>query len=517
MMKAILLFLFSTVVINIASAQQKIYNIKKLGAVADGKTDNVRIIQDAIDKAAEAGGGTIWIPAGKFVTSVIHLRSNIELHLAAGAELLGSAKRITYGPEKASALIVAEKQQNISITGKGTIDGQGDALIKDIYRMLNNGTLKDKEWKTYNDWHQLRPEEDNRPKLIVFEKCDKINLKNFTIKNGLCWIQDYRSCTNMVIDSINVISNTFLNNDGIDLVDCKNVKLTNSFFNVADDGICLKSSDPQGACENIYIANCKIRSSASAFKMGTASWGGFKKITVRDIYVYDTFRSAVAIESVDGATIQDIDVRGVIAKNTGNAIFIRLGKRAKTRPVGEISRVYIGDVKVEVPAGKPDAGYHEEGPQEQFAHNIFPSSVSGIPGSPVRDVTLENIDITYKGTAKKQKAFFNIDSLTRVPEKISSYPEFSMFGELPASAFYARHTEGLNLKNIHINYTGQDFRTPFVFDDVSELAADKINISGFKKLPLLYLNNVEVKLLQDIQPTDKREQIIKTNNPKTSN
>ncbi|MFC0513774.1 glycoside hydrolase family 28 protein [Mucilaginibacter angelicae] len=515
-MRAILLFLFSVVFINTAFAQPKVYNIKKLGAVADGKTDNTRIIQGAIDKAFEAGGGTVWFPAGKFVTSVIHLRSNVELHLAAGAELLGSAKRITYGPEKASALIVADKQQNISITGKGTIDGQGDALIKDIYRMLNAGTLQDKEWKTYNDWHQLRPEEDNRPKLIVFEKCDKVTLKNITIKNGLCWIQDYRSCTNMVIDSISVISNTFLNNDGIDLVDCKNVKLTNSFFNVADDGICLKSSDPQGACENIYIANCKIRSSASAFKMGTASWGGFKKITVRNIYVYDTYRSAIAIESVDGAIIQDIDVRHVVAKNTGNAIFIRLGKRNKVRPAGEISRVYIGDVKVEIPAGKPDAGYHEEGPLEQFAHNIFPSSVSGIPGSPVKDVTLENINITYKGTAKKQVAWFNIDSLTKIPEKIAAYPEFSMFGELPASAFYARHAEGINLKKININYTGQDFRVPFVFDDVSELAADKINVTGFKTLPLLFLNNVKVKLLQDIQPADKREQVIKTIDPKSS-
>jgi polygalacturonase len=242
--------------------------------------------------------------------------------------------------------------------------------------------------------------------------------------------------------------------------------------------------------------------------------GRVQKITVRDIYVYDTYRSAIAIESVDGAIIQDIDVRHVVAKNTGNAIFIRLGKRNKARPAGEISRVYIGDVKVEIPAGKPDAGYHEEGPLEQFAHNIFPSSIFGVPGSPVKDVTLENINITYKGIAKKQVAFFNIDSLTKIPEKISAYPEFSMFGELPASAFYARHVEGINLKNVQINYTGQDFRIPFVFDDVSELAADKINVTGFKTLPLLFLNNVKVKLLQDIQPADKREQIIKINDPK---
>ncbi|GAA3962915.1 glycoside hydrolase family 28 protein [Mucilaginibacter dorajii] len=508
-MRVILLFLFSVILINTAFAQQKVFNIKKLGAVADGKTDNTRIIQGAIDRAFEAGGGTVWFPAGKFVTSVIHIRSNVTLYLAAGAELRASVKRITYGPGKASPLICADGQQNISITGKGTINGQGEALLKDIYRMLNDGTLKDTEWKTYNDWHQLRPEEDNRPKLIVFKNCDKVTLKNITIKNGLCWIQDYRSCTNMVIDSISVISNTFLNNDGIDLVDCKNVKLTNSFFNVADDGICLKSSDPQGACENIYIANCKIRSSASAFKMGTASWGGFKKIKVRNIYVYDTYRSAIAIESVDGAVIDGIDIRDVVAKNTGNAIFIRLGKRNKKSPPGSISNVYIGNVKCEVPAGKPDAGYHMEGPPEQFAHNIFPSSITGMPGFEPNNITLENIAINYLGTAQKQVAYFSTDSLDKVPEKAANYPEFSMFGELPASGFYVRHAAGIKMKNIDITYTGKDFRTPFIFDDVNKLSLEKVNVIHTDILPIMILNGVKDPLLLDIQPTQDNKKTIK--------
>ncbi|MDR6941060.1 glycoside hydrolase family 28 protein [Mucilaginibacter pocheonensis] len=490
-------------------AQQKIYNIASIGASGNGKKDNARIIQKAIDDCSASGGGIVLVPAGKFLTSVIYLKSNVELRLEHNAELLASAERITYGSGKASPLIRAEGQQNIAITGKGTINGQGEALLKDIYRMLNNGTLKDKEWKTYNDWHQLRPEEDNRPKLVFFENCDKIKIKNVTIRNGLCWIQEYRNCTNMIVDSIKVISNTFLNNDGIDLVDCRDVKLTNSFFNVADDGICLKSSDAKGFCENIFIANCKIRSSASAFKMGTASFGGFKKVTVRNIYVYDTYRSAVAIESVDGGVIEDIDVRHVVAKNTGNAVFIRLGKRNKLSSPGRISHIYIGDVTADIPAGKPDAGYHMDGPPEQFPHNTFPASVSGIPGYAVKDVTLENININYKGVAKKKLAWFNSDSLTKVPERISNYPEFSMFGELPASAFYVRHAEDITMKNMKIAYTGSEFRTPFIFDDVRQLTFDRVNVTGFNALPLVILNNVKVKLMKDIQLPDQRKQLIK--------
>ncbi|PWK79070.1 polygalacturonase [Mucilaginibacter oryzae] len=506
----IVLFAHFTAFAHRACAGEKIFNIAALGAVGNGKTDNTLIIQKAINNCAASGGGIVLVPQGEFVTGVIELKSNVELHLNPNAKLLATVKRIAYGPAKASALIVAKGCTNIAITGTGIIDGRGEALLKDIYRMLRNGTLKDKEWQSYNDWHQMRPEEDNRPKLIFFEKCDNVRISDVTIKNGLCWIQEYRGCSNMTINNIKVISNTFLNNDGIDLVDCKKVKLTNSFFNVADDGICLKSSDPESCCEDIVISDCRIRSSASAFKMGTASFGGFKKITVRNIDVYDTFRSAIALESVDGGIVEDIDVRHVRAKNTGNAVFIRLGKRQKSRDAGAVSGIHIADVKAEVPAGKPDAGYHMDGPRELFKHNVFPVSVTGIPGSPVKDVTLEDIDITYAATAKKTTAFFNIDSLTKIPEQISAYPEFSMFGELPVSAFYARHAEGINLKNIHISYTGYDFRTPFVFDDVNGLYAEKVTVSGFKTLPLMLLNNVKVKMLQDIQPADKRRQVIKT-------
>lgn len=503
-MRSILLIIFSALLINLAEAKNTIINIKKLGAVADGKTDNSVAIQKAIDMANKAGGGTVLVPAGKFITGVIYLKSNVDLHLGTGAVLLASAKRIAYGPGKASPLICADGQQNVSITGKGIIDGNGDELLKDIYKMLKDGTLKDSEWQTYNDWHQMRPEENNRPKLIMFKNCSHIAIKNITIKNGLCWIQDYRSCTDMIIEGISVISNTFLNNDGIDLVDCKNVRLTNSFFNVADDGICLKSHDPQGACENIYIANCKIRSSASAFKMGTASFGGFKKITVRNIYVYDTFRSAIAIESVDGAIIQDIDIRNITAKNTGNAIFIRLGKRNKKSLPGKISNVFIANVKVDIPAGKPDAGYHMEGPEELFPHNAFPSSIMGLPGYNVTGVTLQDIDISYRGHAKKNVAYFNADTLVKVPEKAGAYPEFSMFGELPASGLYVRHAEGITIKNMRMNYAGEDFRSPFIFDDVDKLNLSKISVINSKVVPVIILNNVRHPLLNDRFMTDAK-------------
>ncbi|MGZ3836362.1 MAG: glycoside hydrolase family 28 protein, partial [Mucilaginibacter sp.] len=330
-----------------------------------------------------------------------------------------------------------------------------------------------------------------------------------TIKNGLCWIQNYKNCSNLVIDSIKVESTTYWNNDGIDIVDCKNVKVTNSFINAADDGICLKSEEPNGTCENVYVANCKVRSSASALKLGTASHGGFKKITIRNISVYDTYRSAIAIEAVDGAVLEDIDIRDIRATNTGNAIVIRLGHRNKTGPVSILRRVYIGNIKVDVPSAKPDAGYPVEGPVVRVPHNVFPSSITGIPGSRVEDVTLEDITINYEGGAKTEQAYFGIDSLEKVPERISDYPEFSMFGELPAWGFYIRHANNIKIKNMVLTCKGTDYRPAFIADDVKGLSLTSLNIPQVKTQPVLLLNNVEDLKLKDIKiPGNRKRNII---------
>jgi hypothetical protein len=475
--------------VGVVSAQTKIYDIKKYGAVADGITNNTAAIQKAIDEAARHGG-IVLAPVGRFVTGVITLKSNVELRLAKGAILLGSPIRADYGEGKASALIVANDAHHIAITGHGIIDGQGEKLIKDIYVRLRAGTLRDTEWKIPNPWGQTRPAEENRPKLIEFKNCDGIKIKQITLKNGLCWIQNYKSCTNLVVDSIRVESVTFWNNDGIDITDCKNARLTNSFFNAADDGICLKSEDPKGACEDVYIANCKVRSSASAVKFGTASHGGFKKITVKNIVVYDTFRSAIALESVDGATMEDITVDGIKATNTGNAIFVRLGRRNQKAPVGKLRRIHISNIRADVPGGKPDAGYNMEGPFVREPHNVFPSSIVGIPSGRIEDVTLANIVINYAGSANKVVAFLSKDSLEKVPEQIKNYPEFSMFGELPAWGFYIRHADGIKIRNMKLLCKGVDYRPALVADDVHGLDLNTLIIPRVPAQPATLMNKV---------------------------
>lgn len=292
----------------------------------------------------------------------------------------------------------------------------------------------------------------------------------------------------MSIDQVSMINRAYWNNDGFDIIDCHNVKITRCNINSADDGICLKSYHPDAYNDSIYIADCEVRSSASAIKFGTASWGGFKNITIDDIRVFDTFRSAIAIESVDGGHIENININNIIAKNTGNALFIRLGHRAGERP-GTIKNISIKNMTVEIPFGRPDINYDLRGPEVDFFHNPFPSSITGIPGYYIEGIHLENIEITYPGRATKGMAYIPLNRLNQVPEQIDKYPEFSMFGELPSWGFYIRHAKNIKMKNVKLKLTEPDYRPAIIMDDVKGESLEQLFF-----------------------PLDKREQIIIVNN-----
>ena len=498
-MKRTCLFLLLTIATTTVFSQNKVFDITKFGAVGDGTTNNTPFIQKAIDSAAAHEGGRVLVPAGKFVTGVIQLRSGVELHVSANASLLGSTKRSDYGTVRASALIVADNQHHISITGTGTIDGRGREVVADVDRMLKEGTLQDPQWQTVNPWGQKRSAEFNRPHLLTFKNCDQVTITGVLFKDAACWVQTYRECTNLIIDSIRVLSTAYYNNDGIDIDDCRNVKITRCNVNADDDGICLKSHNANTFCENIEISDCVVRSSASALKFGTASHGGFKHVRVSNIKIYDTYRSAIALESVDGGTLEDVTIENIKATNTGNAIFIRLGHRKKEAAIGKVRNIKITNVKVEVPAGKPDKGYEMEGPEVTYPHNVFPASITGLPGYPVENVILENISITYLGGGNRQVAYFGLDSLQKVPENEGDYPEFSMFGELPCWGLYVRHATGIQLKNIKLQYKKDDFRPALIFDDVQQLQVQGLQIPTAKSIPVIVLKDVPAPQLNTMK------------------
>jgi len=480
-------FLLSCRLLSFSAETKAVLRVTDFGTKPDGVTLNSVAIQKAIDTANANGGGTIFFEKGIYLSGSIELKSNVQLNLAKGATLLGSTNPLNYhGLKRWKALILAEGQTNIGISGEGTIDGQGLQLALNADSLYHAGILKDPNYSL----RRKRVSEYGRPQIIEMVNCKNVSVTEINIRNSSCWVQTYDLCENLRISHINVYSDAFWNNDGIDVSDCRNVQITNCVVNSADDGICLKSHSPGHFNDSIYIANCAVRSSASAIKFGTASVGGFKNIKIENIKIHDTFRSAIALESVDGGTLENIEISNIVATNTGNAIFIKLGHRNVDGQVGKLRNVHIQNVKVEVPGERPDKNYIQRGPDLSFFHNPIPASITGIPGSYVENMVIENVEISYPGGAHKGYAYLPLNRLADVPEQIDDYPEFSTFEELPAWGIYVRHVNGLILKNISMSLKNKDFRPAYVFDDVKGLNLKNPLLKGNGKHEQIILKGV---------------------------
>lgn len=447
------------------TAQAKDYPASLFGIHSDGVTLNTRSIQYAIDYIHKNGGGRLVFHVGRYLTGSIHLKSNVTLQLQEGAGLIGSLNPWDYDRKIFTALIFAYDQENIGITGKGYIDGQGRYIARNIVDMIHKGLIKD-------GFRYDRPEAESRPMLVNFRGCSNVLVKGIILKNSSSWVQTYDQCKNLHLDSITVDSKAYWNNDGIDIVDCENVKITNSYIDSDDDGICLKSHDAGKACKNVLIENCTVRSSANGIKFGTASYGGFSQVKINHVKVFDTYRSAIALQAVDGGYLEDVEVNGLEAYNTGNAIFLRIGERIAGKK-GRLENIRITDVYAEIPATKPDAGYEYEGPVEDMPRNISPSSIVGMPDALISNVTLKNITISYPGGGNPLFAKVALDS---IPEKANAYPEFSMFKELPAWGLFIRHAKNIQIDGLTLTCEKKDYRHALVMDDVHDTRLTKVTV-----------------------------------------
>jgi polygalacturonase len=486
-------------------------NIADMGAIGDGETMNTTIIQHAIDSISENGFGAVVVPEGTFLTGKLYMKADVELRVLENGVLLGSTNIFDYKinnieVDPNTSLLYAKNVKNIAVTGKGVIDQQGTELVDNLTANVDAGLLVDA------DYPGRRPAV--RPKMIIFDDCDGITLKNITLKDGSNWVCNLRKSKNILIDSMRVESNAYWNNDGIDIDGCQHVIIRNCYVNCTDDGICLKSNGygSEYPCEDILIENCTIRSGASALKFGTPSFVAFKDITVRNLYIYDTYRSAIALEAVDGGFIENIHISDVVAVNTGNALFIKLGNRANTPKY--VKNVYISNVKVDVPLTRPDAGYPyipnaPGGGAYPGNRNLTPSSITGLPGYMVENVVLENIEINFEGGGKTSVANISESNIESVNEAAGAYPEFSMFGELPATGLYVRHVDRLNIKNFTCNVEKDDYRSALVFDDVRNLYANGLQLNQvFNRAPIL-LNKVCNYSINDVTLSNSVADTIK--------
>jgi polygalacturonase len=271
-----------------AATTDGIYDVRRFGARPGRKSNDTAAFQSAIDACHQAGGGTVYVPSGEYLTGGLLLRSRVTIYLEAAATIYASTRPDDYrrhGPN----LITARKAEFVSVIGPGVLHGQG---TKDLGRRPGAA---------------FEPRPEFRTQVILLEGCRNVILRDFTILYSDSWACHLRRCDKVVIDGVTILNNYFrTNSDGMDPESCRNVRISDCHITAGDDCICLKTSDGI-PCEDIVITNCTTESIATAIKLGTASEGDFRNITISNCTVRNS-TVGVGFFIKDGGAIEGVTV-----------------------------------------------------------------------------------------------------------------------------------------------------------------------------------------------------------------
>ncbi len=304
-----------------------------------------------------------------------------------------------------------------------------------------------------------------------------MSFSGVTWKRPAFWGIHLVDCKNVRFNAVTVrFRNNNFNNDGLDLDGCENVLIENCDIDSGDDAICLKSS--KNPCRNIVVRRCKVSSNTAAVKFGTSSRGGFIDVKVTNCYFYDCPMGAIKLQSVDGGSLENVDISRITMKDVGSPIFIRLGDRGSTfndsekekPPVGTLKNIRISEIIAEVTIEDREkvtrATYKnvkaEDAPEvtDKEKSKAGPIMIAGIPKHYVENVQLQNVTISFPGHGTKENA------QRSVAEDEDRYPEQYFFGVLPAWGAYIRHAKNVEFKNVEMKLRGEDERQRIVLDDV---------------------------------------------------
>ncbi len=445
------------------------YNVNDFGAVGDGKTVNTAAIQKAVDQCSLDGGGMVYFTSGVYVSGTIYLKSNVVLHIPSGITLKASNQLNDFPDQKSNlpthnqpnltskSLIYAEGKKNIGITGLGTIDGNGKYLDSSSNRKTS-----------------LRPSFKYRPRILHIRNCENILIEDVKLFNSASWVQTYQECENLIIRGIKVDSrenpimngkgnpyeNMHRNTDGLDLVDCRFVAISDAHINSGDDAICIKSFSPDKVCSSITINNCNLSSNTSGLKIGTETAGTIQDIVIQNCTVYDTKGEGIAIISADGAMVRRINISNIILNNIKrSAIFIRLHQRNTLYGAYTYSnKPVLKDIMIN---------------NIQGSHlSSLGCSVSGIQNFEVENVNFSNISLEFDGLESSQVV------PTEVPELPNGYPKGDMFGILPSFGFYIRNAKNIRFNNVDIKSLQPDSRPAIIIDAVKNFSFKNSYIQG---------------------------------------
>lgn len=396
----------------IGAAPQPVFDPRTYGAVGDGVTNDAAAIQHAIDAAAGTGGSVV-LSGGTFLSGSLTLKSHMTFFVAASATLLGSTNVADYPTETPNtgntqlsnckrALLYAPETSGLRIDGGGTIDGQGDAF---------GGA------------------EGTRPLLIWSVLSDHLEVANLFLKKGAVWSLVSMESDHVVISNVNVQSNN-ITHDGIDIVDGTDIVVDDVAVRSGDDAMCLKSGVRRGI-QTMTVKNSLFagdNGGSNGIKFGTATYGGFRDITIEDSYVKDVQYAAMAVESRQGADVSGVAFDRIQFDHTGGAFFVYLAQQATTHPLGDVPKLGSIDHVTFTDILGTTSSYGNSPHQGSLITGHIFNAVT----YPITNLAFENVHVAFTGGLATVPA----NPVEAMPDQ---YPESNMFGDLPAWAYYLRH------------------------------------------------------------------------------
>lgn len=404
-------------------------DIRDFGAIAD--TLCTAAIQDAIDVAHGRGGGQVMVPAGRWLSGTIELRSGVELFLGPGAVLVGSENPADYrsaevageyGGTASGFLIIAEQCTDISIAGPGCIDGRGLSFM-DGFRSPQGPYIRQaKEW---------------RPRGIGLTACQRVTLKDFTIRDAAQWTIHLTGCEDVLCQSLRILNRTDIpNNDGIDPDRCRRVRIIGCHIEAGDDCIvlkCTKEHPEYGDCEDIVIQGCTLMSTSAALKIGTESHGNFRRIVASGCSIFGSHRG-LTIQLRDHGNVEDVIFADCTVETRhfhplwwgqAEAISITAVPRNDQVAVGSIQRVVLRNILC-------------RGENGVFIH--------GSPEAPIRDLVLDGVQVAVGKTSKWPGGQHDL--------RPSGGEEHGGLYEAPCSAVYLAHCQDASVRGLKVRWFG---------------------------------------------------------------
>jgi len=437
-----LALLAAVVPAGLAHAAPGTYNVKDYGA----KGNNSTLDDDAIDRAINAaaaggGGGTVVFPSGTYRSRTIHLKSNITLQLNAGSTIRAAGSGMDTAESNAfsqyqdyghshfhNALMWGTNITNLTITGTGTLDGDGLTTDNSVPKGVGD-------------------------KILSLTLCSNITLSGVTFRRGGHFAVLMNGCHDILYDNVKILTST--DRDGINTINSWNVEVRNSRIEASDDALSLKSDFALGrtfVSEHIRVHDSTIVSTKNnAIQFGVESCGDFRDAVFENIAITGAGKAGIGILSHDGAAVSDLHFTGITMDRVSSPVFIRLGGRGKcpgNPPPGSISGITITDV----------VGTNLTTPVDVAGDNEYASSFIGSPGADITDVTLTNVRLTVPGGHSAADA-----NLTPAESLLLYRPR--EWGPRPAYGFWLRHVSGIVFTNVEVQYAKADGRPAIAVDD----------------------------------------------------